>query len=201
MEKKEDCIKIILDGPLSLFLHTHKYGLNLASFFPNLIFLKRWEIKANIEIGKSSRKKGVLTLNQHDPLFSHYKSYSSYTPEDFLLFEKLFLEQSTTWKIISDFEDILFDGQNYFFPDYMFIFQEKKVYLELFHLWHKRAFIQRIQNLENQSQHLLIGVSKLLLKDLEIKSLLENNSKFESKLFVFREIPTYSQVIEKLFLF
>lgn len=199
IDKSENFIKILLDGPLSLFLHTKKYGFNLALFFPALIFVKKWELEAKIEIGKAARQQGILNLNQNSPLVSHYKTYSSYVPEEFLMFENLFSEKISEWKIFIDCEDILYDGKNYFFPDYKFISNDKTIYLELFHSWHKKAVKQRIMSFEKEhSYSLIIGVSKNLVKDIEIKSMIETSGQFKSKGFVFREMPTVSQVIEKL---
>jgi uncharacterized protein len=199
INKNDDYVEIQLDGPLSLFLHTQKYGFNLAAFFPAIVLLKKWELEAKIEMGKSAKQQGVLKLNQNSPLISHYKLYSSYIPEDFLMFESLFLEKNLEWKILPECDDILYDGKNYFFPDFKFVNNKKNVYLELFHSWHKQAVKQRIQNLEKDlSYSLIIGVSKVLLKDNEIKSIVENSNLFKNKGFIFREIPTVSQVIEKL---
>ncbi len=199
INKNADYVEILLDGPLSLFLHTQKYGFNLAAFFPALILLKKWEIEAKIEIGKLAKQQGILNLNQKSPLVSHYKLYSSYVPEEFLMFENLFLEKEIEWKIFSECDEILFDGKNYFFPDYNFINNKKSIYLELFHPWHKQAIKQRIQYFENEHPyHLIIGVSKVLLKDNEIKSMIESASFFKNKGFIFREMPTVDQVIEKL---
>ncbi|APJ03753.1 DUF790 family protein [Silvanigrella aquatica] len=196
-------IEISLDGPMSMFLNTHKYGMNLASFFPALILLSKWELTAQIELGKSSRKKGILNLNQDAALISYYKTYSSYIPEDFLLFENNFIEKSNDWKISSEFDDILFDGVNYFFPDYKFLLENKKiVYLELFHSWHKHNLKIRLVNMnKNNSILLIIGVAKNLLKDPEIKNLLDANLNIDSKVFIFRELPTVTQVLQKLSLF
>ncbi len=199
INKNDDYLEILLDGPLSLFLHTQKYGFNLAAFFPALILLKKWELEAKIEISKLAKQQGILNLNQNSLLVSHYKLYSSYIPEDFSMFESLFLEKNIKWKILSEYDDILFDGKNYFFPDYKFINNEKTVYLELFHPWHKQAVKQRIQYFEKEhSYHLIIGVSKALLKDNEIKSIIDSAIFFKNKGFIFREMPTVDQVLEML---
>ena len=199
INKNDDSFEILLDGPLSLFLHTQKYGFNLAAFFPSLVLIKKWELEAKIEIGKLAKQQGILKLNHKSPLLSHYKMYSSYIPEDFIMFESLFLEKSNEWKIQSECDDILYDGKNYFFPDYKFVKNDKFVYLELFHSWHKLAIKQRILNFEkNPSCLLIVGISKALLKDIEIKQIVENSIFFKSKGFIFREMPTVSQVLDKL---
>jgi hypothetical protein len=37
------------------------------------------------------------------------------------IFEKLFLEKSFDWKIINECDDFLFDGNEFFFPDYKLV--------------------------------------------------------------------------------
>ena len=46
--KKRKLIEMEIDGPLSLFLQTQKYGLNLANFFPAVLHQPEWELDALI---------------------------------------------------------------------------------------------------------------------------------------------------------
>ncbi len=199
IQKENDKLIIHLDGPISLFMQTQKYGFNLAAFFPVIVLLPKWELHAKIEISKSVRQQGLLTLNQNSPLISHYRNFSAYIPEDFKIFEEQFQLKSTQWVIDNDSENILFDGNNYFFPDYKFVNADKIVYLELFHAWHKRALLQRIINIKsNYSFSYIIGIAKSLLKDKEISQSISTSDYFNKNGFIFREIPTTKQVLDIL---
>ena len=46
-----------LDGPLSLFSATQKYGLQLALFLPALLQCKRFELTATVRWGPSARRR------------------------------------------------------------------------------------------------------------------------------------------------
>ena len=49
-----------LDGPLSLFSATQKYGLQLGLFLPALLQCKRFELTATVRWGRSGRKRCSL---------------------------------------------------------------------------------------------------------------------------------------------
>ncbi|WGL60589.1 DUF790 family protein [Pigmentibacter sp. JX0631] len=202
IEIKDDNFYVQIDGPISLFIQTQKYGFNLAAFFPNIVLLTKWKLIANIAISKSSRSQGVLEISEKSPLISHYKNFSSYIPEEFQTFSELFKNKSEYWKIDQNDEEILFDGSSFFFPDFKFINNNKVVFLELFHSWHKKAFLQRLENIENSnSYNLVLGVAKSLLKDQDIASRIQESKYFHEKGFIFREVPSINQVLEILKLF
>ena len=46
-----------LDGPLSLFSATQKYGMQLATFLPSLLHCKDFELRADVRGGRSGRKR------------------------------------------------------------------------------------------------------------------------------------------------
>ena len=48
--KKSKSIDMQIDGPLSMFLQTQKYGLNLANFFPAVLHQQEWEMDAKVRI-------------------------------------------------------------------------------------------------------------------------------------------------------
>ncbi|BBH53190.1 hypothetical protein JCM31447_16330 [Fluviispira sanaruensis] len=195
----KDYYEIILDGPLSLFVHTQKYGLNLASFFPSLVLLTEWDLFAFIELSQSEWSKGELKLSHKNNLVSHYKNFSAFVPEEFKLFSDLFTKKNTEWNISLYLDEIFFDGLYYYFPDYEFKKCDRKVYIELFHPWHKKALIQRIHSLEKNNQsNLMLGVVKSLLKDKEIQVCVEQSQYFTDFGFIFREMPTVSQVSDLL---
>lgn len=201
-EKLEDKIEIYIDGPHSLFEHTHKYGFNLACFFPALVLMPQWELEAEIELGKQSRQSGILKLSHKNNLQSHYKNYSAYIPEEFKLFAESFRTQAPPhWTLTEECENILFDGDNYFFPDFLFIHSSgKEVYLELFHSWHSAALRHRLlaSAKKNLSFNLIVGVSKSILKDSLLNEEVMNSSYFNDFSFQFRDVIPAGKVIEKL---
>jgi predicted nuclease of restriction endonuclease-like RecB superfamily len=62
--------RLRLDGPLSIFGGTRKYGLRLAKFFPGLLMTSPWKLSANVEW---KGREAVLELDSEtSELESHY---------------------------------------------------------------------------------------------------------------------------------
>src|SRR5207302_6752599 len=56
-----DAIELHLDGPLSLFTATQKYGLQLALFLPAVLLCRNFELRAELRWG-TKRKPALFTL-------------------------------------------------------------------------------------------------------------------------------------------
>ena len=62
---------LFLDGPLSLFGGTRKYGLRLAKFLPGLLLTGSWKLRANVSW---KDRDAILELDSETSgLVSHYK--------------------------------------------------------------------------------------------------------------------------------
>lgn len=61
--------RLHLDGPLSLFGGTRKYGLRLAKFLPGLLLTEPWRLSASVDW---KGRDGVLELDSDSGLASHY---------------------------------------------------------------------------------------------------------------------------------
>src|SRR5205814_6562199 len=78
-----------LDGPLSLFSTTQKYGLQLALFLPAVLLCREFEVKADLSWGPQ-RKPKTFTLSSSDGLVSHYADSGMYLPPELAMFVELF---------------------------------------------------------------------------------------------------------------
>ena len=202
IRKTENSMEILIDGPLSLFTSVQKYGLQLSSFFPAVLFLPQWKLTANIELGKLPRQQGTIQLSEKQGLVSHYKNYSAYLPEEFQLFHKAFTSiERNPYLLKEKCDEILFDGDSYFFPDFEFLSPcGKPVYCELFHPWHGAALKHRLFSLDKSSPGFIIilGVSKILLKDPEFARQVEQFSGFNKCLFSFGNVLVPLKVLDIL---
>ena len=71
LEPTREGYRLLLDGPLSLFGGTRKYGLRLAKFLPGLLLTSPWKLRANVSW---KGREALLELNSEAPdLISHYK--------------------------------------------------------------------------------------------------------------------------------
>jgi uncharacterized protein len=197
--KGRDSFKIEIDGPLSILENSQKYGLQLASFFPVVCFLKKWRLVAEIKLKNKLYK---LSLSNEDNIKSHYTKPSSYIPEEFTMFEKFFNEKSDNWKIVESKDFINQGKQNMIFPDFTFknIDNNKIIHLELFHRWHYTQLCNRITYLKSIDSDLpfFIGIDRSVYKKADIKKQIESNPKIAKKIFLFSDFPGVGNTLKAL---
>jgi predicted nuclease of restriction endonuclease-like RecB superfamily len=108
-----------LDGPLSLFSATQKYGLQLALFLPTLLQCRRFDLTATIRWG-AQRKEKVFALNNGDGLRSHAVDYGDYTPKELIQFAESFQKSVPGWELTAEAEVVALPS-GYWAPDYQLV--------------------------------------------------------------------------------
>ena len=78
-------IQMQISGPAGIFENSRKYGLQLATFFPAVCLLKKWTVKAEIDL---DGRKCKLRLDWKSNLVSHYRNFSAYVPEEVAMFHR-----------------------------------------------------------------------------------------------------------------
>ena len=189
-------IEIKIDGPLSLFDHVKKYGLQLAVFFPCLCDLEQWELQTKIHLNGSHLE---MHLNQSSGLKNPYRRAPSFF-EEFSNFEVHFSKNSGIWKIEKGPSILRLGHQHFAIPDFTFINDRKtKVMLELFHRWHENPLLTRLKWVsEKQRIPYLIGVDRRLYKKSRIKKEVEASKWFDHHGFLFLDFPTVQAVLKRL---
>lgn len=183
------CLRV--DGPLSLFYKTQKYGLQLANFFPAILLQERWELRTTIQFRQKAPLQ--LWLDASCNIRSHYRQFHDYIPEEFQQVVERLHEKHPDWSLTTAGNFVSLGGQKHCFPD--FVLQHStgaQVALELFHGWHAAPLQERLEQLAvlEGSAPLLLGVSRSLLKNQALLGQLEESSYFQSYGFLFRELPT-----------
>ena len=196
--KKSKSIDMQIDGPLSMFLQTQKYGLNLANFFPAVLHQQEWEMDAKVRIHKN--RTYILQLDQSCGIRSHLRQFLAYVPEEI---EKLGLQLAKKlpdWTLSSSNDFVTLSGENMCFPDYILKhISGKKVPLELFHNWHSAPLLNRLSQLDAQKETpLLIGINRSLLKNKDVANKLESSDYFSRFGFLFRDVPTTAMLLPRL---
>jgi hypothetical protein len=191
-------LQLKVDGPMSLFENTRKYGIRLASFFPAVCGLRKWKIRTNLEINGSELK---LSLDETSGLVSHYRNFSAYVPEEISVFKKLFSKKSGKWRFSESSPLLNMGGQNILFPDFTFenIETGNSTHLELFHRWHSGPLEKVIRHCErNTETPLIIGVDRFIYNKPETKKMLDSSDFFRQYGFLFRDFPAVSNVVKTL---
>ena len=129
--------KLFLDGPLSLFSSTQKYGLQLAMFLPVLLQCKAFELRAEVRWGADKKEK-VFTLTGSEGLRSHLPDFGVYTPREITNFETNFRDTIPDWLISNDPNPILVEGTTWV-PDFTLkhTVTGKVVHVEILGFWRK----------------------------------------------------------------
>ncbi len=193
-QTRKKMILLEIDGPLSLFVQTQKYGINLANFFPAILHQPKWGLDAEVRIRKNLVHS--LHLDQSCGIRSHYRQFLAYIPEEIKLFSQQLAKQIPGWELTSSPEFVTLTGESLCFPDYLLThYSGKKVALELFHTWHAAPLRSRLDQLDAQNEApLLIGISRGLLKNVQLAEQVEASVYLSHYGFFFREAPTAAKL-------
>jgi predicted nuclease of restriction endonuclease-like RecB superfamily len=185
-----DAYCLHLDGPLSLFSATQKYGLQLALFLPALLLCRDFDLRAELRWG-AQRKPKVFTLSSRDGLVSHYADTGTYVPPELGMFVELFRKKITDWDIVEE-TDLVPLGSGFWVPDYRLIHRAsgRVIFLEVLGFW-RRSSVER--HLERLRQHVrepfLLAVSdQLRVDDAELEGL-------PGGVHRFRQMPLPDEVV------
>ena len=197
-KKNSKALILKIDGPLSLFVQTQKYGLNLANFFAAVLLQPKWKIDAQIRILKNQVHS--LNLDESCGIRSHLRQFLSYVPDEIQILSKQISEKLPDWELTSSSDFVALEGESLCFPDYLITHKTgKSVSLELFHKWHSTPLKMRLDQLDSQKgSPLLIGIHKSLLNNDEIANQVEASKYFSRFGFFFREAPTVTKLLPVL---
>src|SRR5579883_2676692 len=146
-EAPNNSYKLTLDGPLSLFSSTNKYGLQLALFLPTLLHCKAFDLRANVRWG-AERKEKQFNLSGLDGLRSHAPDFGVYTPPELQMFADTFATKVKGWMLDTDPHPILL-ASGVWVPDFKLTHAKsgKEVFVEVFGFWRKGDIEQHYKNL------------------------------------------------------
>ena len=153
--------EILLDGPVSMFRLSQKYGLKLAVFLPALLLCTRWKMEA--EIVTAAGEQRYFPLDESANLVSHYRDSTLYDS----LLEKTFAERfsalESAWKIEREVA-IINLKETVFIPDFAFRHADGRTALmEIVGYWRPEYLKKKLMKLRRSGrQDMLIAVSAKL---------------------------------------
>ncbi|HWP49182.1 MAG TPA: DUF790 family protein [Candidatus Limnocylindrales bacterium] len=153
--------EILLDGPMSLFRLSKKYGIRMATFLPALLLCTKWKMEAEIVSSDQDKRYFVLDSETHK-LESHYKDA---TPYDSLLEEKFaerFEKLNGDW-ILERETEIVNLKDTVFIPDFAFRHRRdgRVGLLEIVGFWRTDYIERKLTKLRRAGlQNLIIAVSQ-----------------------------------------
>jgi predicted nuclease of restriction endonuclease-like RecB superfamily len=145
--ERETGYTIDLDGPMSLFEQTTKYGLNLALALPAIMTCDAWEVRADVRWGKDRRPlRYQLKGGKESVLVDHAIAL----PDEVAALLADLRQQETPWQA-SPSEVILgLPGIGVCVPDLEFVHREsgQRVFLEVLGFWSRAAVWKRVEMAE-----------------------------------------------------
>jgi predicted nuclease of restriction endonuclease-like RecB superfamily len=161
-----DGCRLRLDGPLSLFTATQKYGLELALFLPALLLCRDFDLRAELRWGPQ-RKPKTFTLSPAEGLVSHHADSGMYVPPEVAMFVELFRKKVPDWDIAEDAR-VLRLGDGFWVPDFLLTERAtgRSVLLEMLGFWRRASVEQHLERLRQYAREpFLLAISEQLRID------------------------------------
>ncbi len=185
--------RIRLDGPLSVFKSSGRYGLQMATFLPTLLHFERWSLSARLLWGKKRRPLS-FRLSPADGLVPYTRRTGQWQPDELTWLPEQFAKLESEWRISTDAELVDLGGRGVLVPDYLFEHASGlRVVMEVFGFWNKGAVASRLELLRRHGpENLILALSKQLAAGRE------GLDELPGEVFVFRAAPIARKVLKLL---
>lgn len=179
-----------IDGPLSLFSSTTRYGLQMALFLPALLLCKSFRLEAELRWGPK-REPRWFHLESDDGLVSHYDDAGQYVPAEIAAFLERFRQVAPAWEVGEATDVVDLGREAVWVPDYRFVHKATgtDVLVEVLGFW-KRSAVERLLRLlpEHGPPRYLLAISDRLKVDEEALG------ELSGPVLRFKEIPNASEM-------
>lgn len=155
--------KIYLDGPISLFKLTERYGTSFAKLLPTIIKAPKWSLKASV-IKKSPQGKKLLEFNlDHSSRYIFGMDHHVVEKFDSAI-EKEFFNLSFNGWIVRREPTVLRAGKYAFIPDFSLERNGIRIYIEIVGFWTAEYLKNKIQKINQlkEKESLILLVNKSL---------------------------------------
>lgn len=158
--KTADGYRIELDGPLSLFRQTQRYGLQLAMVLPGLALAERWSLAAEVVWGKE-RRALRFELDQDAPIVSRDKDVGTWVGDEEKHLQKGFRALDSPWKLSRGARVVDLGGRDVLVPDYVLKHEDgREALLDIVWFWKKARFADRLALLrEHGPKNLIVALA------------------------------------------
>ena len=184
---------IHLDGPLSLFKASGRYGVRMASFLPTLLHLDDWKLEAKLLWGKR-RQPRFFKLSPKKKLVAHGRFTGQWQPEEISWLPEQLAKLTDVWSVTTEGEIVDLGGEGVLVPDFVFEHENgTRVAMEVLGFWRKGAVESRVRLLRKHGpKNLILAISKQLAAGQE------GLDEIPGEVYVFRTSPIARQVLKLL---
>jgi predicted nuclease of restriction endonuclease-like RecB superfamily len=151
--------KIYLDGPISLFRLTERYGTSFAKLLPAIIRSEKWSLKASI-LRKTLQGKRILefTLDHTRHVFNSDISEETF---DSTVEKQFSMLDFNGWSVKRE-PAVLEAGQYAFIPDFSLERNGTRIYVEIVGFWTPEYLNNKIQKINQVKENIILLVDKNL---------------------------------------
>lgn len=180
-----------IDGPLSLFAATTRYGLQMAMFLPSLLHCGDFRLDAELRWGPK-REPRAFHIESGEGLISHQTESGVYVPAEVTSFADRFRAVATAWELTEATEVIPLGTEGVWVPDYKLVHRESgtDVFLEVLGFW-KRSSLERLMRLlpKHGPPRYVLAISEKLKVDEE------SAPELTGPILRFKEIPNANELM------
>ncbi len=179
-----------IDGPLSLFSATTKYGMQIALFLPSLLACSDFRLEAELRWGPR-REPRSFYLDSREGLVSHLEDTGTFVPAEMSAFVERFRQVAPQWQISEATDLIELGREGVWVPDYraVHIATGTDVFIEVLGFW-KRSSLERLIRLLplHGPPRFVLAISERMKVDEETLG------EIKAPILRFKEIPNASDL-------
>jgi predicted nuclease of restriction endonuclease-like RecB superfamily len=183
-----------IDGPLSLFSATTKYGLQVALFVPALLHCSDFRLQAELRWGPKRDPRSFLLEARHG-LVTHERDAGTYVPAEITAFVERFRQVAPAWDLNECTDIIELGGHGVWVPDYRAVHRSTgtDVFVEIVGFW-KRSSVERLTKLLPRygPARFVLAISERLKVDEETVQ------ELTGPVLRFKEIPNATELLALL---
>ena len=215
---QQDSVRCVLEGPLSLFRMTDRYGTSMAKLLPSIVGVPSWKISGSI-LKKTDDGQRIYSFESSDkttveflrPIMEDsvdarldYNTYDSSTEAAFAKKFCQYFDQNDKdgWKISREPDPLIADGRA-MIPDFLFERFGRKVFFEIVGFWTKEYLERKTAKLKalfannRDGEHTGKSVDLLIAINSELScSQIETIS--QNRVFTFKKDISLKPILEHL---
>jgi predicted nuclease of restriction endonuclease-like RecB superfamily len=152
-----------LDGPISLFEQSTRYGFQLAAFLPSLLLQEGpWRLEADL-VWTPRRLRRQFALAHDAGLVSHAADVGGHQTREEQWFLERFQATTTDWALEVGGDPIDLGGRGYAIPDFTLRRGKQVAHLEIVGFWKADGLARRLELLRRYGPgNVILAVSRKL---------------------------------------
>jgi hypothetical protein len=204
VEKQDARYRVSLDGPLSLFKFTERYGTSIAKILPQIVMSERWSIKAEILARSRGGRVYVFETNseevegllsgEEERIHANGKQAGTFDSTVEERFARSFLISygSLGWVLRREPEPLV-AGTHVLIPDFSFEKQAAKVYLEVVGFWTPEYLQRKLGKLKS-----IGGVDMIIAADESLACSRLERLKGKAEVIYYKKDVPLKPIVEHL---